>query len=100
MVRETRRVNQRRFLIAGGLLLTNQRRLLEAIGRAAPAEEVLSENFRRRSPLGAYATVERALHSLMERGLVEREGRGRAVVPDVFLRHWLGAPTDLNPGHH
>ena len=78
-------------------LTTNQRRLLEAIGRAAPAEEVLSEDFRRRSRLGAYATVERALHSLMERGLVEREGRGQAVVPDVFLRHWLRIPAVIQP---
>jgi predicted transcriptional regulator len=70
-------------------LTTNQRRLLEAIGRSAPSDEVLSEDFRGRERLGAYATVDRALQSLVERGLVEREGRGRAVVPDVFLRHWL-----------
>jgi uncharacterized protein len=80
-------------------LTTNQRRLLEAISRAAPTEEVLSEEFRRRSRLGAYATTERALQSLVERGLVEREGRGRAFVPDVFLRHWLRAPANNNPGY-
>jgi AAA+ ATPase superfamily predicted ATPase len=73
-------------------LTTNQRRLLEAIGRAAPSEAVLSEDFRRRHRLDAYATVERALDSLVERGLVEREGRGRVIVPDVFLVHWLRAP--------
>jgi len=70
-------------------LTINQRRLLEAIGRAAPTDEVLSEDFRRRHRLGAYATVERAFESLVERGLVEREGRSRVVLPDVFLRHWL-----------
>jgi hypothetical protein len=70
-------------------LTTNQRRLLEAIGQARPAEEVLSEDFRRRYRLGAYATAERALESLVERGLVEREGRSRVFVPDVFLRQWL-----------
>ncbi len=44
-------------------LTINQRRLLEAIGGAAPTDEVLSEDFRRRHRLGAYATVERALDS-------------------------------------
>jgi hypothetical protein len=78
-------------------LTTNQRRLLEAISRAAPTEEVLSEDFRRRTRLGAYATTERALHALTERGLVAREGRSRAVVPDVFLRHWLRAPANGIP---
>jgi hypothetical protein len=72
-------------------LTTNQRRLLEAIGRAPPSESVLSENFRTRHRLGQYATVERALDSLMERGLVEREGRDRVMIPDVFLVHWLRA---------
>jgi hypothetical protein len=70
-------------------LTTNQRRLLEALGQAGPTEEVLSEDFRRRHRLGAYATAERALESLVDRGLVEREGKSRVVVPDVFLRHWL-----------
>jgi hypothetical protein len=70
-------------------LTTNQRRLLEAIGQARPTEEVLSEDFRRRYRLGAYATAERALEALVERGFVEREGRSRVLVPDVFLRQWL-----------
>jgi hypothetical protein len=35
------------------------------------------------------ATTERALESLVERGIVEREGRSRAHVPDIFLRQWL-----------
>jgi hypothetical protein len=70
-------------------LTINQRRLLEAIGGAAPTAEVLSEDFRGRHRLGAYATVERAPDSLVERGLVEREGRARVTVPDVFLRRWL-----------
>ncbi|HYW88331.1 MAG TPA: hypothetical protein VFB50_11210 [Chloroflexota bacterium] len=70
-------------------LTTNQRRLLEAIGRALPSDEVLSEKFRRRHRLGAYATVERALEALVDRGVVEREGRARVSVPDVFLRRWL-----------
>jgi hypothetical protein len=78
-------------------LTINQRRLLEAIGRAAPTEEVLSEGFRQRYRLGAYATVDRALDSLVERGLVEREGRSRVVVADVFLRYWLRAPTSVDP---
>jgi len=69
--------------------LTNQRRLLEAIVRATPTDEALSEDFRRRHRLGACATVERALDSLVERGLVEREGRARVAVPDEFLRRWL-----------
>jgi hypothetical protein len=37
-------------------LTTNQRRLLEAIGQARPTEEILSEDFRRRYRLGAYAS--------------------------------------------
>jgi DNA-binding MarR family transcriptional regulator len=74
-------------------LTTNQRRLLEALGQAGSDEEVLSENFRQRQRLGAYATAERALESLVERGLVEREGRSRIVIPDVFLRHWLRLPS-------
>lgn len=74
-------------------LTANQRRLLEAVGQAAPIDEALSEDFRRRHRLGAYATAERALESLVERGLVERKGRSRVVVPDVFLRQWLRIPT-------
>lgn len=73
-------------------LTTNQRRLLEAIAQVAPSDEVLSEEFRRRHQLGAYATVERALDALVDRGLVQREGRARVTVPDVFLRSWLRAP--------
>src|SRR6266542_2970200 len=56
-------------------LTTNQRRLLIAIGQATPTDEVLSEDFRRRNRLGAYATVERALDALVNRGVVQREGR-------------------------
>jgi uncharacterized protein len=74
-------------------LTTNQRRLLEALGQAGPDEEVLSEDFRRRHRLAAYATAERALESLVGRGLVEREGRSRILIPDVFLRHWLRLPS-------
>jgi uncharacterized protein len=77
-------------------LTTNQRRLLEAIGRAAPIDAVLSEDFRRRNRHGAYATVERALDSLVERGLVEREGRARVAVPDVFLRRWPPSPISFS----
>jgi len=77
-------------------LTTNQRRLLEAVGQAGPTDEVLSEDFRRRHRLGAYATAERALEALVERGLVEREGRSRVVVPDVFLRHWLRTPSTVD----
>jgi hypothetical protein len=40
-----------------------------------PADEVLSKAFGRRQRLAAYATAERTLASLIERGLVEREGR-------------------------
>jgi hypothetical protein len=74
---------------------TNQRRLLEGLGQAGPDEEVLSEDFRRRHRLGAYATAERALDSLVDRGLVERERRSRVLVPDVFLRHWLRLPSTI-----
>jgi AAA+ ATPase superfamily predicted ATPase len=74
-------------------LTTNQRRLLEALGQAGASDAVLSEEFRRRHRLGAYATAERALESLVDRGLVEREGRSRVVIPDVFLRHWLRMPS-------
>jgi len=73
-------------------LTTNQRRLLIAIGQATPTDEVLSEDFRRRNRLGAYATVERALDALVNRGVVQREGRAGVAVPDVFLRNWLRIP--------
>jgi len=76
-------------------LTTNQRRLLEALGQAGPDEEVLSDDFRSRHRLGAYATAERALESLVDRGLVERERRSRVLVPDVFLRHWLRLPSTI-----
>jgi uncharacterized protein len=74
-------------------LTTNQRRLLEATSQAAPSDQVLSEEFRRRHQLGAYATVDRALDALVDRGLVQREGRAHVTVPDIFLRSWLRAPT-------
>jgi uncharacterized protein len=73
-------------------LTINQRRLLEAIGRSGPGQEVLSEEFRRLHRLGAYATAERALNSLVDRGVAEREGRSRVILPDVFLRMWLRRP--------
>jgi len=73
-------------------LTTNQRRLSEAICQGTPTDQVLSEEFRRRHGLGAYATVERALDALVNRGLVQREG-ARVMVPDVFLRFWLRAPA-------
>jgi uncharacterized protein len=74
-------------------LTTNQRRMLEAIGRATPTDHVLSEEFRRRNRLGAYATVERAVDALVDRGLVQREGPSRFTIPDVFLREWLRLPS-------
>jgi DNA-binding MarR family transcriptional regulator len=80
-------------------LTTNQRKLLEAIGQAAPTEEVLSEDFRRRHRLGAYATAERALDSLVKRGLIERESRSQVAVSDVFLRYWLRSPNTSDPAH-
>jgi hypothetical protein len=78
-------------------LTTNQRKLLEAIGQAGPTEQVLSEDFRRRHRLGAYATAERALESLLERGLIERESRSQVGVSDVFLRYWLRSPITIDP---
>jgi hypothetical protein len=78
-------------------LTTNQRKLLKAVGQAAPTEEVLSEDFRRGHHLGAYATAERALHNLVERGLIERESRSQVAVSDVFLRHWLRSPSTIAP---
>ena len=78
-------------------LTTNQRKLLEAVGQAGPTEEVLSEDFRRRHRLGAYATAERALDTLVERGLIERESRSQVAVSDVFLRHWLRSPSTIDP---
>jgi hypothetical protein len=39
--------------------------------------------------LGAYATADRALEALVQRGLVDRTGRTATIVPDVFLRMWL-----------
>jgi len=44
-----------------------------------------------------YTEAERALEALVERGLVEREGRSQVVVPDVFLRHWLRLPSRIDP---
>src|SRR5207248_5426920 len=77
-------------------LTINQRRLLEAIGSAAPTDEALSEDFRRRHRLGAYATVERALDSLVERGLVEREGRARSQCPTYFCANGCGVAVSRN----
>jgi hypothetical protein len=74
-------------------LTTNQRRVLEALGSAGAGDEVLSEEFRRRHRLGAYATADRALETLVDRGLVEREGRRTVLIPDVFLRNWLRLPS-------
>jgi uncharacterized protein len=79
-------------------LTTNQRKLLEAVGQAGPTEEVLSEDFRRRHRLGAYATADRALDTLVERGLIERESRSQVAVSDVFLRVWLRSPSINGPG--
>jgi hypothetical protein len=53
-------------------LTFNQRRLLEALGRAAPSEEVLSEEFRRRNRLAPTRPLSGLLTHL--RGLVDAKG--------------------------
>ena len=70
-------------------LTLNQRRLLEAVGREGQSVNPLTDVFRRRHRLGTYASADRALGSLIERGLIERSGRDTVIVPDVFLRLWL-----------
>jgi AAA+ ATPase superfamily predicted ATPase len=78
-------------------LTTNQRRMLDALARAPQQASPLREDFRRRNRLGSYASTERALDALVERGMVERTGRQAASIPDVFLRLWLQAePTQLS----
>lgn len=70
-------------------LTVNQRRLLEAIARANTPVVPLSEDFRQTHRLGAYATADRALQALLERGYVERASRDTFEIPDLFLRLWL-----------
>jgi len=78
-------------------LTANQRRMLEALARETKTTRPLGDDFRRRHRLGTYASVERALNALVDRGLVERLGRDTTVIPDVFLRLWLNEePTPLS----
>jgi len=70
-------------------LATNQRRLLEALARADRPANPLTDAFRRAHRLGTYASADRALDALFERGYVERVARDAVVIPDVFLRLWL-----------
>ncbi len=78
--------------VHGGLRLRHHRTLPVNVNQ-------LSEDFRRRHGLGPYATVERALDSLVERGVVEREARDRVMVPDVFLAHRSARHTDNASKH-
>lgn len=70
-------------------LTVNQRRLLEAVATADDPVNPLTESFRRSHRLGTYASADRALDALVERGLVERVARDQTLIPDVFLRLWL-----------
>jgi len=70
-------------------LATNQRRLLEALAKPDRPANPLSDAFRRAHRLGSYASADRALDALFERGYVERVGRDAVAIPDVFLRLWL-----------
>jgi hypothetical protein len=70
-------------------LTLNQRRMLEAVARDDAGGSPLAEDFRKRYRLGPYASAERALDALVDRGLVERVARDAVAMPDVFLRLWL-----------
>lgn len=64
-----------------------QRALLLALS-ASDEDQIYSSNFRTKFSLGPASTVEKAAHSLAEKGFVEREG-GKYSISDIFFKEWL-----------
>lgn len=97
-VRATGRAHRDLLARAGGrfeLLLdsltANQRRLLYGLARADPPVQPYAADFVRRHGLASPSSVQRALSSLREAGLVE-EGDGGPGPADPVLGRWLRRP--------
>lgn len=91
---------RRRLLVRSGTrfrllldpLTANQRRLLEALARAADPVRPYASDFVRRHGFASPSSVQRALSALREAGLVEEGPEGDPRPADPVLARWLARP--------
>ncbi|MBU1148445.1 MAG: hypothetical protein KKD11_08870 [Candidatus Omnitrophica bacterium] len=70
------------------LLTTKQKQVLLALAKAAPDERLFSAGFLEEHSLGSASSLQRTLHSLIEKDLVDRERESHSII-DVFFKKWL-----------
>ena len=70
------------------LLTVKQRQVLTALARAVQGEKLFSMIFLRKHGLGSASSVQRIIHSLTKKDLVDKEGDSYGII-DVFFKKWL-----------
>ena len=70
------------------LLTVKQKQVLLALAKASPDEKFFSSIFLERYNLGSASSVQRTLHSFVDKDLVDKEGESYTII-DVFFKRWL-----------
>jgi AAA+ ATPase superfamily predicted ATPase len=69
-------------------LTRNQQRLLRAIAGEEKVQRIFSAEFIAKHDLGSASSTQRAVESLLEKDIIDRE-RGSFIIPDRFFRLWV-----------
>ena len=70
------------------LLTVKQKQVLLALAKTSPDEKFFSSIFLERYNLGSASSVQRTLHSLVDKDLVDKEGESYTII-DIFFKRWL-----------
>jgi len=70
------------------LLTKKQREVLLELAAASPDTKIFSSEFMRKHNLGPLSSVHKALNSLMDKDLVERE-KDAYIINDIFFQKWI-----------
>ena len=70
-------------------LSANQKTLLTAIAVSTSNIQPFGSGFVRQSGMRTASNVQRAVESLSQRDLIDRNGKGDLYIPDRFLKLWI-----------
>jgi AAA+ ATPase superfamily predicted ATPase len=70
------------------LLTLKQKQVLLALAKAEPDEKIFSSSFLEKHSLGSASSVQRTLHSLIDKDLIDKEGEFYTII-DIFFKKWF-----------
>ncbi len=70
------------------LLTLKQKQVLLALAKVMPDEKLFSSTFLEKNNLGSASSLQRTLHSLIEKDLIDKEEELYAII-DIFFKKWL-----------